>query len=148
MEVLRGEMSKREVLSREGIHWGTLKKILSYTEPPGNQRIGDCPKPKIGLYLERIEEVIKSDKYLPKKQRHTVKRIYERIKELGYEGKYTQVKEAGWEITRIKQEVYMPLIHLGEQVSENEARVKSEGRETKPYSYQLPESIPHKRLID
>ena len=33
------------------------------------------------------------------------------------------------------------LIYIGEQVTENEARVISEGRETKTYSYQLPESI-------
>ncbi len=84
LEVLRGETSKREVLRREGIHWETLKKILSYTEPPGYQRKGERVKPKIGLYLERIEEIIESDKLLPKKQRHTAKRIYERMKEMGY----------------------------------------------------------------
>jgi len=111
LEVLRGETSKREVLRREGIHWETLKKVLTYTEPPGYQRRGDRPKPKIGLYLERIEEIINGDKSLPKKQRHTAKRIYERMKEMGYRGGYTQVKEAVREITRIKQEVYMPLIH-------------------------------------
>jgi len=33
------------------------------------------------------------------------------------------------------------LIHFGEQVSENEVRVLNEGRETKTYSYKLPESI-------
>jgi hypothetical protein len=35
LEVLRGEVSKREVLRREGIHWETLKKIEAYSEPPG-----------------------------------------------------------------------------------------------------------------
>ena len=111
LEVLRGETSKREVLRREGIHWETLKKILSYSEPPGYQMKGCRPKPKIGLYVERIEEIIKGDKSLPKKQRHTAKRIYERIRDMGYRGGYTQVKEAVREITRIEQEVYMPLIH-------------------------------------
>ncbi|MBU1698017.1 MAG: Eco57I restriction-modification methylase domain-containing protein, partial [Proteobacteria bacterium] len=33
------------------------------------------------------------------------------------------------------------LIHTGEQLSENEARVLSKGKETKTYSHQLPESI-------
>jgi hypothetical protein len=32
---------------------------------------------------------------------------------MGYEGKYTQVKEAVREIKRLRQEVYMPLIHRG-----------------------------------
>ncbi len=111
LEVLRGETSKREILRREQIHWKTLKKILSYTEPPGYQMNTDRPKPKIGAYLERIEEIIKKDKAIQKKQRHTAKRIYERILDEGYQGKYTQVKEAVREIKRIKKEVYMPLIH-------------------------------------
>jgi transposase len=111
LEVLREEKSKREILRDEGIHWETLKKIIKYSEPPG-YRIGPPrPKPKIGPYLEQIAQIIEEDKELPKKQRHTAKRIYERIKEMGYEGKYTQVKEAVREIKRLRQEVYMPLIH-------------------------------------
>ena len=110
-EVLRGETSKREILRREGIHWETLKKILEYSEPPGYRREKPCPKPKIGPYLEQIAQIIEDDKTLPKKQRHTAKRIYERIREEGYEGKYTQVKEAVREIKRLKKEVYMPLKH-------------------------------------
>jgi transposase len=111
LEVLRGEASKREILRREGIHWETLKKILEYSEPPGYRMRWNRPKPKIGRYLEWIEQIIDDDKLLPKKQRHTAKRIYERIQEMGYQGKYTQVKEAVREIKRVKREVYMPLIH-------------------------------------
>jgi len=41
------------------------------------------------------------------------------------------------------------LIHTGEHVSENEARVLSKGKETKTYSHQLPESIrKNAKLID
>jgi transposase len=101
LEVLRGETSKRQILRREGqilrregIHWDTLKKILENSEPPGYRRKTPRPKPKIGPYLEQIAQIIEDDKQLPKKQRHTAKRIYQRIREMGYEGKYTQVKEA------------------------------------------------------
>jgi len=111
LEVLRGETSKREILRREGIHWETLKKILAYSEPPGYRIKKPHPKPKIGPYLDVIQEIIQEDKALPKKQRHTAKRIYERIRDLGYQGKYTQVKEAVREFKRVNQEVYMPLIH-------------------------------------
>jgi len=111
LEVSRGEKSKREVLRDEGIHWETLKKILKHSEPPGYQLQEARPKPKIGPYLERIAQIIEEDKTLPKKQRHTAKRIYERIREMGYEGKYTQVKDAVRELMRVKQEVFMPLIH-------------------------------------
>ena len=111
LEVLREGKSKREVLRREGIHWETLKKILKHPEPPGYRLKEPRPKPKIGSYLERIAQIIEEDKALPKKQRHTAKRIYERIRELGYEGGYTQVKEMVRELLRVKQEVFMPLIH-------------------------------------
>jgi transposase len=111
LEVLRGETSKREILRREGIHWETLKKILEHSEPPGYRTEKLRSKPKIGPYLEQIKQIIEDDKQLPKKQRHTAVRIYHRIKEMGYEGKYTQVKEEVRKIKRLKKEVYMPLNH-------------------------------------
>jgi len=91
LEVLRGEKKKREVLRSEGIGWDTLRKILKHPEPPGYRLKEPRPKPRIGPYLERIAQIIEEDKALPKKQRHTAKRIYERIREMGYEGGYTQV---------------------------------------------------------
>ncbi|MDH4267484.1 MAG: IS21 family transposase [Deltaproteobacteria bacterium] len=129
LEVLREESSKREILRREGIAWETLKKILQHSEPPGYRLKEPRPKPKMGPYLERIAQIIEEDKALPKKQRHTAKRIYDRIREMGYAGKYTQVKEAVRELMRVKQEVFMPLIHRpGEaQVDFGYALVKVSG---------------------
>jgi transposase len=111
LEVLRGESSKREVLRREGIHWETLKKILVNPSPPGYRIKQPRPRPKVGPFLERIAQIIESDKAYPQKQRHTAKRIYERIKEMGYGGGYTQVKESVREIRRHNKEVFMPLDH-------------------------------------
>jgi len=130
LEVLRGEVSKREVLRREGIHWETLKKIEQYSEPPGYRIREPRPKLKIGPYLEQIAQIIESDKELPKKQRHTAVRIYQRIKEMGYRGKYTQVKETVREIKQVNREVYMPLVHRpGEaQVDFGYALVKMAGQ--------------------
>ena len=48
---------------------------------------------------------------MPKKQRHTAKRIFEVIRDEGYQGGYTQVKEAVRELKRVRREVYMPLVH-------------------------------------
>jgi transposase len=111
LEVLRGESSKREVMRREGIHWDTLTKILRYSEPPGYRKKQVRSKPKTGPFLDRISQIIDTDKSLPKKQRHTAKRIYERIKEEGYQGGYTQVKEAVRNVKIRKKEVFMPLKH-------------------------------------
>ena len=111
LEILRKENSKRGVMRREGIHWNTLKKITTYSEPQGYRLKRPRSKPKIGPYLDQIAQIIESDKSFPKKQRHTAKRIYERIREMGYQGKYTQVREAVCEIRRVNREVFMPLIH-------------------------------------
>ena len=48
LAVLQGDVSKREILRREGIHWDTLKKILAHSEPPGYQMKAPRPNPKIG----------------------------------------------------------------------------------------------------
>ena len=38
LDVLQGDVSKREILRHEGIHWDTLIKILTHPdlEPPGS----------------------------------------------------------------------------------------------------------------
>ncbi len=127
--VLREEKSKREVLRETGMHWTTLEKILQHTEPPGYRLSKERPKPKIGPFLDRIVAILESDKQVPKKQRHTAKRLYQRIKEEGYQGGYTQVKEAVNRIKRHSREVFMPLIHRpGEaQVDFGEAVAKVSG---------------------
>ena len=84
---------------------------MAHPKPPGYPLKEPRPKPKIGPDLERIAQIIEEDKTLPKKQRPTAKRIDERLREMGYGGKYTQVKEAVRELLRVKQEVFMPLVH-------------------------------------
>ena len=88
-EILREGVPKQEVLKREGIHRDTLQKILTHSEPPGYRMKKARPKPKIGPYLDRIEQIIKEDKAVPKKQRHTAKRIYARLQEMGYQGTHS-----------------------------------------------------------
>jgi transposase len=86
-------------------------------------------KPKIGPYLERIAGILESDMALPKKQRHTAKRVFERIQQEGYEGGYTAVKDVVRELKRTSQEVFVPLIHRpGEaQMDFGQALVKMDG---------------------
>ena len=127
--VINEGVSKRQILRETGTHWTTLEKILAVSSPPGYQRVVPYRKPKMGAYLGRIEEILEQAKEMPKKQRHTAKRIFERIREEGYEGGYTQVKEAVRELRRTTQEVFMPLIHRpGEaQVDFGQALVRMNG---------------------
>ena len=104
-------VSKRQVLRETGIHWTTLEKILTHSSPPGYELSEPRPEPKIGPFKERIAEILRQDQAVPRKQRHSAKRIFERIGEEGYCGGYTQVKEAVREIKQTRREVFVPLVH-------------------------------------
>ena len=110
--VLTGEATKREILRETGMHWTTLKKILLHASPPGYRQTVARKKPKLGPHLRWIREVLAADKGLPRKQRHTAMRVWERlVQERGYQGSYTVVREAIRDIRRTNREVFMPLVH-------------------------------------
>ena len=128
--VLRKKVSKRQILRETGMHWKTLEKILEHPFPPSYQRSKPPVKSKIGPHLERIRQILETDKSMPKKQRHTAKRIWERLqKEEGFTGQYTIVKDAVREVKKTSQEVFMPLTQPpGEaQVDFGQAVVKMGG---------------------
>jgi hypothetical protein len=58
------------------------------------------PRNKLGAYLPKIELMLQEDMALPRKQRHTAKRIWERLQTEGFTGGYTIVKDAVRELTQ------------------------------------------------
>ena len=78
--------SKRKILRETGMHWTTLEKILSESEPADYQLKQPRPKPVIGPYLDQIQQILKEDREAPRKQRHSAMRIFKRIKDAGYTG--------------------------------------------------------------
>jgi len=109
--IVDGE-SKRLICREYGIHFKTLQKILSNTIPPGYRQTKRREKRKIGPHLAFIEGILEEDKKAPRKQRHTAKRIFDRlISELGYDGGYTAVKEAVRAYRHRTREVFVPLSH-------------------------------------
>src|SRR5664279_5554835 len=109
--VLVEGVSKRQILRETKLHWQTLKKILAHSEPPGYRQQRPRPKKKLGAFLERIKQILKDDQAMPRKQRHTAKRIWERLRADGFTGGYTVVKDAVRELTQRNQEVFVPLLH-------------------------------------
>jgi len=99
----------RQLERDTGIHRKTLRKIRDNSDPPGYRRAKPAPKSKIGPYFDRIEDIIASDKVIPKKQRHTAKRIWEVLQSNGFTGGYTIVKDAVRQIKSTSKEVFMPL---------------------------------------
>jgi transposase len=104
--------SKRAVCRQYKIAHKTLNKILAHSEPPGYRQSMPRPRIKLAPYLPIIEEILAADRAAPAKQRHTAKRIFERLRdEHGYDGGITQVKVAVARLRRHAAEVFVPLAH-------------------------------------
>lgn len=132
--VLTGEISKRGACKEYKLPWRTLQRILTHEEPVGYQRKAAPRKRKLEKFLPIIHEFLKQDVEAPKKQRHTAKRIFDRLRrEHGYEGGLTVVKDAVRAWKSHHAEVFVPLTHRpGEaQVDFGEAQVKVRGEQVK-----------------
>jgi transposase len=110
--VLTGELSKRAACKEYGLNWRTLEKMLSHIEPPRYRRQEKREQPVLGPHLAWIHEVLEQDKNEPRKQRHTAKRIFDRLKaERDCSGGYTVVKDAVQKWKATTKEVFIPLSH-------------------------------------
>src|SRR5271154_632708 len=93
--VLAEGLSGRAACREYKIHWKTLKKILANPEPPGYTRTKPQRVSTPDPLLPVVHQILEDDKKAPKKQRHTAKRIFDRLKaEHGYLGGLTIVKDA------------------------------------------------------
>ena len=87
-------LSQREAASRFGIARETVKKVLRHSEPPGYRRRERAKRPKLDPYIAIIDQYLNEDRTSHRKQRHTAKRIFDRLRaEHGFEGGYTIVKD-------------------------------------------------------
>lgn len=137
--------SQRAVAREFGVARETVRKMLRYSAPPGYRREQAVKRPKLGPWLGVIDAILKDDQNQPKKQRHTAKRIFDRLREEhGYTGGYTIVKDYV-RLQRVrKQEMFVPLTHApGEaQADFGEALVVIAGVEQKAHYFvmDLPQS--------
>ena len=118
--------------------------MLQYAVPPGYQRRQPIKRPKLGPWLGVIDAILDDDKQRPAKQRHTAKRIFERLKEEhGFTGGYTIVKDYVRSAELHSREMFIPLTHApGEaQADFGEALVVVAGVEQK--AHYLTVDLPH-----
>ena len=72
-------MSMREAARTFGLHRDTVRKMLAYSVPPGYRRQTPPRRPKLEPYTGVIDRILEDDLRRPRKQRHTAKRIFERL---------------------------------------------------------------------
>ena len=105
-------ISQRAAATRFGIDPRTVAKMLRFSVPPGYVRAKPPFRPKLDAFTGVIDAIMAADKDRPKKQRHTSKRIFERLRdEHGFTGGITIVKDyiAGWR--QRTSEMFVPLAH-------------------------------------
>ena len=105
-------MSIREASRVFGLHRGTVRKMVAYSVPPGYRRQSPPRRPKLDPFTRDIGAILKEDQHVVRKQRHTAKRIFERLRdERGFDRGYTIVKDYVRERRRQSQEMFVPLFH-------------------------------------
>ena len=95
-----------EGLAKRLVDPRTVRKMLSaYVRTrPG--------RPKLDPFIGIIDRILEEDKDRPKKQRHTSKRIFERLRdEYGFTGKITIVKDYICGVRQRRREMFVPLTH-------------------------------------
>ena len=137
-------MSMREAARVFGLHRDTVRKMLAYSVPPGYRRQSPPRKPKLEPYTGVIDRILGDDLRRPRKQRHTAKRIFERLRdEYGFDGGYTTVKDYVRENRRQTREMFVPLSHAPghAQCDFGEALVVIGGVERKAHCFVI--DLPH-----
>src|SRR4051794_23461662 len=137
-------VSRREAARRYGIDPRTVAKMLAFSVPPGYRRSRPPVRPKLDPFTGIIDAILTEDDARPKKQRHTAKRIFERLRdEHGYSGGITIVKDYVRAHRLRHREVFVPLRHDPghAQVDFGEALAEIAGVECKIHFFAM--DLPH-----
>ena len=104
--------SRREAARVFGIDRRTVDKMVKFSIPPGYRRNQPIRRPKLDPFIGIIDAILEADKTVPKKQKHTSKRVFERLRdEHGYDGGITVVKDYIFAAKQRQREMFVPLSH-------------------------------------
>ena len=140
----REGMSQREAARHFNISRDSVRKMVAFSVPPGYRRVKEVRRPKLDGFTAIIDGWLEADKVVHRKQRHTAKRIFERLREEhGFTGGYTIIKDYVREHKRRGQEMFVPLSHAPGhgQADFGEAVVVIGGVEQKAHFFVL--DLPH-----
>jgi len=125
--VLVEGISRRQTARDFGIDRRTVDKTLMFSVPPGYRRKKQSVRPKLDPFTGIIDQIVEADKQVHKKQRHTSRRIFERLHdEYGFEGGITIVSDYICTVRQRQREMFVPLSHPPGH-AQADPRIKSEG---------------------
>ncbi len=137
-------MTQRQAAKHFNISRDSVAKMLAYSTPPGYRRQAPVRRPKLNAFVLTIEQWLDDNLKVPRKQRHTAKRVFDRLRdECGFAGGYTIIKDYMREREQRRQEVFVPLSHPPghAQADFGEAMVVIGGVEQKARFFVL--DVPH-----
>ena len=133
----REGMSERAAARHFGVSRESVRKMLRFSVAPGYRRTVRVRRPKLDGFTELIDQWLEEDRTQPRKQRHTAKRVFDRLRaEYAFSGSYTIVKDYVREHRRRRRELFVPRAHPPghAQADFGEAVVVIGGVEQKPIS--------------
>jgi hypothetical protein len=90
----REDLSIHELARRHGVHRRAVRQALESAVPPVKRTPVGRPAPKLGPFRVVIDGWLETDRTAPRKQRHTAKRIHQRlVDELGADVAETTVRQ-------------------------------------------------------
>lgn len=105
-------MSQRKAAKHFNISRDMVRKMVAYSAPPGYRRQPPVRRPKLDAFVSTIDHWLDEDRQVPRKQRHTAKRVFDRLgDECGFTGGYPIIKDCMREREQRRQEVFVPLSH-------------------------------------
>ena len=72
-------LSIRELADNHHVHRRTVRQALASAVPPPRKSYPRRPRPAIEAYVEVIDEWLVKDREVPRKQRHTARRVWQRL---------------------------------------------------------------------
>jgi transposase len=139
----REDLSERALAARYGVGRGTVRQALESPVPPRRKRPEGRTAPKLGEFHELIDEWLAADLDAPRKQRHTARRIWQRlVDEHGADVAEATVREhvrnRRREMGLTVGQVFVPQIHAPARTAEvdwGEAQVLLAGNAVKVHVF-------------
>jgi transposase len=73
------QVSIRELAERHGVHRRTVRQALEAAVPPPRKQYARRPRPALDAWVSVIDGWLRADRAAPRKQRHTARRIWQRL---------------------------------------------------------------------
>jgi transposase len=87
-------MFQREAARHFNISRDSVAKMMAFSVSPGYRRLTPIKRPALNGFTGIIDSWLDGDREVHRKQRHTAKRVFERLREEhGFTGGYTIVRD-------------------------------------------------------